>query len=1199
MEGVHGIDVSWLHHSQKAQPRRGSLKGDEDKPGEIRTNGAQKQRNRSASEAAASEIKQARTSSATQQSPRPGLFHRKSVEKVPPTQAVATAEGRPGRSPSLSRKSSWLASLGAKFSGNSVATAVETTDHDTEVDGQDAGHDVAEGSSRNKAEKVLGGSPSQKQSSPGFLHSAIRRISSGSSMPYTPSLVERLNPSTRGVVPRRVMNVDPHRDRCSIEELRESKLRRVSFSVDVEIAGTSTYTPEDAHAKLQQDEGSEIKKLDQSEGSALKEGGPSSEPCQPALNGVSSQTSRETDSSHTPTKEPSRKKEKKKKSEEERKERREKEHRQAIEDGQCPLEVSKSTEGNSPVSPINGVSLHRNDRPTTNPLRVYKRCCQLREIRSNTKLVEQLRLSNTTRDGAIDSLDLSNLTLSSSDANAFADFLAIVPIRRLILDSCGLGDEGVRMILAALLATPVPSSAPPPSYEPSSRVDPSADESPHARKGPNQSYVGSRHGAIEKLSLRGNSKIGRDGWGHLALFIYMSHSLRGIDLSMIAFPNDESLASKDHSSKHTTAWLFARALGARLAGDRLEELIMGQCNLSASTLAELLWGVSECGVIRLGLAQNGIKEDGLRSLAAYIAKGRCEGLDLGSNDLRDTLPILIETLNKHQSLIALSLADCNLTPSCLAPLLPRLVELPDFRFIDLSHNRELFATERNVLQLLRRFLPQMQHLKRIHLCDVGLNASLAMALSELLAEIPVIAHINLLDNPELSSLITKRTDEAGQQEAAALFAALMSAAKASTTIICIDIDVPGPDMSDLVKALAKRVVAYCLRNMAQGPIKEYSAAAAQISVPHGGVTVNTPDVLLHLVGPDDPGEEPFVGTGEDQPASELEYLAGGTAIAKALDVCLYNRGRDGWRPSKESIAQGIPPHALEAHADQSKALEMSKNLLLAARKIKARIQPAIRRETPVVDEMSYSKSPSSQRYDSQKLMYHLGRLMFLNQTLTNIIDRFETEYPETRSAQPSVPTASQNINDAAIAPIFGASGAQPLSDQEDLESEVPPSQRTAVALPRRPSEISLSARNMTAEEGRAHRFGQHLQRDVLPQRLGEEPEADHVAMLRQKLSAIPGNEIQKRLNEYNDPEAAIRSLQQDSSALRRLREEDEEGFRMFGECELLVRGGHEGVLSVPEPGERRGADGAVAGPGTAVKPPVEERPSHETIVWEA
>ena len=41
------------------------------------------------------------------------------------------------------------------------------------------------------------------------------------------------------------MNVDPNRQRCYLPELEPSKLRRVAFCVDIEIAGGPRYDEDD------------------------------------------------------------------------------------------------------------------------------------------------------------------------------------------------------------------------------------------------------------------------------------------------------------------------------------------------------------------------------------------------------------------------------------------------------------------------------------------------------------------------------------------------------------------------------------------------------------------------------------------------------------------------------------------------------------------------------------------------------------------------------------------------------------------------------------------------------------------------------------------------------------------------------------------------------------------------------------------
>jgi hypothetical protein len=106
----------------------------------------------------------------------------------------------------------------------------------------------------------------------------------------------------------------------------------------------------------------------------------------------------------------------------------------------------------------------------------------------------------------------------------------------------------------------------------------------------------------------------------------------------------------------------------------------------------------------------------------------------------------------------------------------------------------------------------MPTLKRIHLTDVSMTPEQAIALAEILPESPALAHVNMLENPLIAALANAK-DEANQEEACALYASLMAAVRVSQSIICIDIEVPSADSSEIVKALAKQVVAYCLWNM--------------------------------------------------------------------------------------------------------------------------------------------------------------------------------------------------------------------------------------------------------------------------------------------------------------------------------------------------------------------------------------------------
>ena len=780
------------------------------------------------------------------------------------------------------------------------------------------------------------------------------------------------------------MNIDPYRERCSIPDLEVAKLRRVAFSVDVEIAAPARYTEEEAEepeeppppqperrASLTQIEKridvkkKKDQKLKKGEGEALKN--PRNVAAEKEQNGVvktsgevldHEMVSKSLEPLTEEVKDP-RRKEKKKRSEEERKERKERKRQEALTNGSVPVEVVGDGSSSSSIagSPNDSEThLKSQNRPTTDPLRIYKRCSQLRETPVLKRIADQLSSPSAcliATPGIISCLDLSGYCMELPEIVTLGDYLAVVPVKKLMMEDCGLGDEAVRVILAGLLAAKTPEQA---KYN------------KHlAKKACGQAKGGSeRLGVIEKLSLKNNPKIGRDGWRHITLFLNMSKSIKAIDLSMIPFPQP-SAASSSHSllristnSKSSTdiSSVLQTALSERLGGGSLEELVMAECGFTTDNIENIVDGAINCGLKRLGLASNSITPEGLQIVTRYVQNGVCEGLDLGGNDFHDSLHILAEVLHDQNSLYALSLADCNLSPPSLEPLLPALVRLPNFRFIDLSHNRDLFATQPNALNLLRKYLPQLPVLKRVHLADVSMSPEHAIALAEVLPESPHLAHLNILENPQLTALASAQ-DETGQEEACALYASLMAAVRVSSSLICIDIDVPSQDSSDVVKALAKQVVAYSLRNMERGAVPEVDelTATGTTDPSHPDKHFSVPDILLHLVGHVEDYPE---NHDNDEAAPDDDYIVGGTGVVKALGICLGNNAADYRRPSRDTTPSNsgtaTPKQIIQgAEMRKGKAKEMSKNLLGSARKIRARLQPALVREAKNGDEMSYSK----------------------------------------------------------------------------------------------------------------------------------------------------------------------------------------------------------------------------------------------------
>ena len=528
-----------------------------------------------------------------------------------------------------------------------------------------------------------------------------------------------------------VLNVDHHRERCQISELNQSKLRRVAFCVDVEIASGPHYDDDGPDFPEADKDIKEKKRLsEKGEGAALKNRDAfEDEKVDAAVNKFSGTSlpsepgKGTTESKASPTiteKDITKKKEKKKRSEEERKARKEKKRRQAEENGAIPVEVVRevATRSDSSGGSNAGSRTPKTQAsPTTDPVRIYRRCCQLRETPILKRITEQLSASVTAGGpvGVVGKLDLNGYLLHLPDLVTLGDYLAIVPVKELILENCGLTDEGTRVILAGLLA------AKPMAYP--------------GRRARHQESDGQvvQGGVVERLVLKNNTNIGRDGWRHICLFINMCRSLMSLDVSKVPFPQPlvpapqvpaSHAALTSHAQTHhvqtpnghlarTTSGssanielseLLAKAIGERLAGSEFELLVLSECGLTTDQLGDLVGGVIKSGLRRLGLAGNNISPDGMKHIARYIREGNCECLDLGGNDLKDQLGTIVEALGEHCSLYALSLADCNLTPESLWTLFPALAKLNNFRFIDLSQNHDLFEVNPSALSLLRRYV---------------------------------------------------------------------------------------------------------------------------------------------------------------------------------------------------------------------------------------------------------------------------------------------------------------------------------------------------------------------------------------------------------------------------------------------------------------------------------------------------------------
>lgn len=354
----------------------------------------------------------------------------------------------------------------------------------------------------------------------------------------------------------------------------------------------------------------------------------------------------------------------------------------------------------------------------------------------------------------------------------------------------------------------------------------------------------------------------------------------------------------------------------------------------------------------------------------------------------------------------------------------------------------------------------MQTLKRLHLSDVNMTSEQAIAIVEIIPEVHHLCHLSLLGNTEIMALANAKTEEA-QEEACALYASLMAATRLSKSMICVDIEVPNEEAGEIVKAMAKQVVAYCLQNIEHLHDAEINKAVATALAEAKGEHVDVkaasyPDVLAHLVGQDVLAQDDLE---DDDSGPDEDYVIGGTGVVKALACCLKNRGDESRRASGEffrelSAAEEQQPFIGPRLLPGGKAKDLSKHLLAGARKIRLRLQPALNKaRAHPGDEMN------------------LRKLTFLDDTLQGIIKRFEDEYPDTREVEED--TAVQTPASQRETEVLSSSPPTTLDDAAAGGSD--PEDEGELGAPRPLSRSnSMLFKELADEEARVHRAGHRL-----------------------------------------------------------------------------------------------------------------------------
>ncbi len=185
-----------------------------------------------------------------------------------------------------------------------------------------------------------------------------------------------------------------------------------------------------------------------------------------------------------------------------------------------------------------------------------------------------------------------------------------------------------------------------------------------------------------------------------------------------------------------------------------------------------------------------------------------------------------------------------------------------------------------------------------------------------------------------------------------------------------------------------------------------------------------------------------------------------------------------------------------------------------------------------------------------------------------MIQRFEDEYPDakdltgtTPSAQ-GMPSPDPSVADMSLLSASVDSGG--LMKTTSAEDYFPPDSKEsyAVKLSRTSSNTSLAAKAITDEEGRMHRLGQTIRREVLRPTgkddnlngtsTDDEPESARLAAIRAKFEEIQGEDIRAKV-EREGPDSVLRELGLNVQELLTLRERDPDGFEAFRNSQMAAQ----------------------------------------------
>jgi hypothetical protein len=192
-----------------------------------------------------------------------------------------------------------------------------------------------------------------------------------------------------------------------------------------------------------------------------------------------------------------------------------------------------------------------------------------------------------------------------------------------------------------------------------------------------------------------------------------------------------------------------------------------------------------------------------------------------------------------------------------------------------------------------------------------------------------------------------------------------------------------------------------------------------------------------------------------------------------------------------------------------------------------------------------------------------------------MIQRFEDEYPETRMpgnlASPSPPvidTSSQHSSheetiDEAHTPVNGVPDADNLDEEAvDVDNVLDDDEagQYSIRLSRASSNTSLHSRALTSEEGRVHRFGQHVRRGILGPEFGNSEDSSapptfedtNTTAADDRIERLRGDEIRSRIALVG-VDKALEELDSSVEELWVLKTQDPEAFERLRESQIAAQ----------------------------------------------